>query len=141
MLVKRRPAKKMIRRPRRRLNRRPRLLRTIRGRSGVADIASLSERHTYVSGYPDGNFRGNDMYNFLNLNLADFPRAVQVAQAYQHYRIKQVKLTLKFPYDTFTDAAGNNSKPNLYYMIDKSGSIPVNPTLELLRTLGARPLH
>lgn len=79
------------------------------------------------------------MYNFLNLNLADFPRAVQVAQAYQHYRIKQVKLTLKFPYDTFADAAGNNSKPNLYYMIDKSGSIPLNPTLELLKTLGARP--
>lgn len=135
------PARKSIR-PRRRRNIRRRKAggnRRRGARSGVPDIAYLSERHSYVSKYPDGNFRSNEMYNIMDTRLDMFPRAVQVAQAYQHFKIKQVKLTLKFSYDTFQQGAGNGSRPNLYYMIDKAGALPTNSTLELLKSTGAKP--
>lgn len=79
------------------------------------------------------------MYEVHNINLADYDRAVQVSQAYQHYRIKKVKLTYKFPYDTYQAAAGGAARPNFYYMIDKSQSIPINVNLEGLKQMGARP--
>lgn len=78
------------------------------------------------------------MYEMRNTDLASYDRAVQVAQAYQHFRIKKITLTLKPVYDTYQQAAGNGTRPNLYYMIDKSGSIPDNPTLEQLKQMGAK---
>lgn len=104
--------------------------------TNVPEKASLSCKRTLV---PDGggNFTTNNMFSLLNIQLIDFQRAVNVAQSYQHYRIKSVQLTFKPTFDTF--AAGNMSKMNLYYMIDKSGSLPLNVTLEGLKQMGARP--
>lgn len=85
-----------------------------------------------------GNFATNQMYDFRNTDLNSYDRAVQVAQAYQHYRIKKITLTLKPTFDTYQQAAGNGSRPNLYFMIDKSGSIPDNVTLEALKQMGAK---
>lgn len=108
-------------------------------RSGnVPDMASLSCTRTLdVAGQP---FATNALYSLMNTQLSDFPRAVQVAQAYQHYRIKKIKIMFKPTYDTFIAAVGTTvSKPNLYYMVDKSGSVPTNITVEGLKGMGARP--
>ena len=83
----------------------------------------------------------NTMFAYSTFNLADYERAVNIARQYQRYRITGIKLTFKPEYDTFAlnPAGPNVAKPNLYYMIDKSGSIPDNVTLEGLKQAGARP--
>jgi len=100
-------------------------------------MASLSVKRSMTA---PGNaaFSSNTLYSLMNTQLLDFPRAVQVAAAFQHYRIKKVTLTFKPSFDTFTNG-GVSSKPNLYHMIDKSGSIPTNSTLEGLKQMGAKP--
>jgi len=122
--------------------RRPLRRRPLRRRGGVAakrkgnvsDFAGLSCTRTLV-----GNTT-NQMYKFNSFQLADFPRAVQVAKAYQHYRITGIKLTFKPAFDNYY--AGQPTallKPNLYYMIDKADAIPTTATLETLKQMGARP--
>lgn len=132
------------RRPRRVVRRRRAPVRrvarkSIRGVNGVPDIAMLSEVRTNKNGMdPSGNYITNTMYSFLSTRLQDFPRAVQVAQAYQYYKMKRITLTIKYAYDTFNAGLGQ-SRPNLYYLIDKGGNLPTNSTLELLKSCGAVP--
>lgn len=82
------------------------------------------------------------MFTVRDLQLNQFDRAVQVAQAYQHYRIKKVTFTLKPDYDTYatqlTVGGGYLSKPSLYFYIDKSGSMISSPTLEMLKQAGCK---
>lgn len=81
------------------------------------------------------------MYESRNEDLNNYDRAVQVAKAYQHFRMKKITMTFKPTYDTFQSGApGGSSKCNFYYMIDKSGSIPQNPTLEQLKQMGAKAI-
>lgn len=104
----------------------------------VKDFASLSVKRT-ITPVGGGNFATNVMYEDRNEDLNSYDRAVQVAKAYQHFRIKKITLTLKPTYDTYQSGApGGSSKMNLFYMIDKSGSIPQNPTLEQLKQMGAK---
>lgn len=118
-------------RPRRRVPlRRRRMMR--KTTNNVSDIASLSVRRTLAPGST------NTMYSFDDFKLSDFSRGVQVAIAYQRYRITGVKVTWKPEYDTFAPGPGA-VKPYLYYMVDKSGSLPDNVTLEALKQSGARP--
>jgi len=108
--------------------------RKYKKRTNVAEYASLS----CVRSLADANT--NTMYSLTNFQLADFPRAVAVARAYQHFRMKSIKLTFKPQYDTYAGALGAGlTKPALYYMIDKSASIPIGTTLEALKNMGARP--
>lgn len=79
----------------------------------------------------------NTLYQFNAISLANFPRATQVGQAYQMYRIKKVSFRFKPTYDTFA-ANGGNSKLNLYYIIDKTGSIPPTASVNSLKQMGAR---
>jgi len=106
--------------------------------TNVPEYASLSEVRTVVA--PATNNVINTMYSMMNTSLDQFTRAPLVAQAYQHYRIKYIKLTMKPPADTFisgTTVAFN--KPYLYHMIDKAGALPTNITLEGLKQMGAKP--
>lgn len=75
-----------------------------------------------------------------NTQLADliFDRSQAVAQAYQQYRIKYVKLTFRPSADTFPAVVGN-SIPQLYWMIDKTNSIPLNADSNTFFSMGARP--
>lgn len=125
------PAKSM--RPRRRMYRR----RGFRKARDVGDFASCSVKRTIT---PEGgaNFVTNQMYDFRNTDLASYDRAANIAKEYQHYRIKKITLTLKPTFDTYQQAAGGGSRPNLYYMIDKSGSLPDNINLEALKQMGAK---
>lgn len=126
-------------RPRRlRRARRPfRLMRSIR-KSNVPDIASCSVKTSIVPA-GGGNYATNLMYEQINIQLAQFDRALAISKAYQFYRLAKVKLTVLFPYDTFAAAAGNPGRPNFYYMLDKSGAFPAITTLTMLKQAGARP--
>lgn len=130
-------SKKPARRaPRRKVAPRRRI--PIARRANVPDQASLSVK-TSLQPNVGNNFVCNQMYNQINIQLAQYDRAVNVAKAYQFYRISKVKLTVLFPYDTFVSAAGFTGRPNFYYMLDKSGSLPVAATLDQLKQMGARP--
>lgn len=111
--------------------------RPFRKARDVPDMASLSVTSTLTPPPGNPNFLSGFMYSLMNTELANFPRAVQVSKAYQHYRISKITLKLKPSVDTF--GQGGPSKTYLYYMIDKSGSVPTNPTLELLKQMGAKP--
>lgn len=100
----------------------------------VRDIASCSVTNTLVEA------NANQMYAIDNTKLSDFSRAVQIAQGYQRFRITGVKLTVKPTLDTYaiTAAGAIYQKPNLYYVVDKTGSLPDNITLASLKQAGAR---
>lgn len=126
-------AKTVIRRRRAPRRKAPMRKRMLRKRNNAKDMASLSVVRTFAP------INTNAAVVYDNIQLADFQRAVQVAQAYQRFRMVGVKLTFKPAYDTYSQG-GPLQKPNLYYIIDKSGSIPDNFTLEGLKQAGARPV-
>lgn len=105
--------------------------------SNVPDRASLSVKRSLAVSPSQPGYATNTLYSLMNTQLLDYQRAVTVASAYQHYRIKKVSLTFKPSSDTFMVTQA--TKPNLYHMIDKSGSVPTNITLEGLKQMGARP--
>lgn len=105
----------------------------------VPDIAKLTES-TQLTAY---NCSCNQMYEKRDFNIAVNPRAAAVANAYQHYRIKKVTLIFRPTVDTFVGggALGGYTAPNLYFMIDKSGSLPSNITLGALKSMGCKPIR
>lgn len=106
--------------------------RAARATSNVKDYASCSVVRTLADVYVN-----NQMYSFDNFALADYDRAVSIARNYQRYRMTGIRVTWKPVFDTYSPATANQ-KPNLYYMIDKNGSIPDTVTLEGLKQAGAR---
>lgn len=106
--------------------------------SNVSEHATCSVKMslTDAQGQP---FVVNRMYDVHNVALSQYDRAVQVAKAYQFFRIKKIALTYKIGYDTYQAVAGGPTRPQHYYMLDKSQSIPINVTLEGLKQMGARP--
>lgn len=115
--------------------------RNRRKAANVADYASLSCKTTL---HPTGGtvYLANTMYNKIDTSLSQFPRAVLVAQGYQHYKIAKIAMTFKPTIDSFVPnqvPSATFSKPYLFSMIDKSGSIPTTVTLESLKNMGCRP--
>lgn len=107
----------------------------------VSDYAALSVTRSLSSGSPNGLFSVNQLYSLMNTALDQYDRAVQVAQSYQHYRIKSISLKFQPLFDSFVFSGTQTmGKPKLYYMIDKSGTVPTNITLEGLKQMGARPI-
>lgn len=105
--------------------------------ANVPDKASLSETRTLVA---SGGNLINTLYSLMNTSLDQYTRAPLVAQGYQHYRIKHISLKFKPPFDSYVSGTTVGfQKPYLYHMIDKSGSIPTNITLEGLKQMGAKP--
>lgn len=103
-----------------------------KSKTNVSDFASCTVIRTLTPALT------NQTYSYDNFALQDYDRAVGIAKGYQHYRITGITVRLKPAYDTYSQATPLQ-KPNLYYMIDKSGSIPDNFTLEGLKQAGARP--
>lgn len=124
------PGKKM---PRRRMARRgkksvPRAL-TTRGQ-----FAKITET------LGSQNIMPNTYYYNYNVQLTGSARAVQVAQAYQFYRISSVTYKFKPIYDTFiANGSAAASVPQLYWRIDREASLPLNSTLNTLKATGAKP--
>lgn len=126
------PTKSKLTKPRRQRRMRPRA-----NPRNVAEQASLSVSQTVLAAGP-ADFACNQMYTSRGiLKLTGYTRAEEVAKAYQFYRIKNVKITYKFPFDTFMPA--NVARPNFYYMLDKAEAIPLTATLESLKNMGAKP--
>lgn len=117
----------------------PRRRRQVRRRAtNVPERASCSVKISLTD--PQGApFVVNRMYDIHNIKLADYARAVQVANAYQFFRIKKVALTYKIGYDTYQATAGGPTRPQFYYMLDKSQSIPQTINVDGLKQMGARP--
>jgi len=114
--------------------------RGFRPARNVREYASCS-----VSQWINKNTVANQIYNMRDIALGQFARAVQVAKAYQHYRIKKVTMEFKPSYDTFAPqnfpAGANLQVPYLFYIIDKSGSVPTNVDTPALRQMGAKPIR
>lgn len=112
--------------------------RTARKMRNQPEKASMSEVRTMTAS------NVNQIYSLLNTKLADFPRATAVGQNYAQFRITNIKLRVKSPYDSYINtgpaALGSYQKPYFYYMLDKTGSIPTNITLEGLKGMGAKPI-
>jgi len=119
--------------------------RAFRAARSVPEWASATESRSLTT-ITGANYQANQMYEYNGLELAQFnARITQIAQAYQHYRIRKVTLEFKPQQDTFVPLAGapgtGINVPALYYMINKSGSIPPNPTAENLKQMGAKPIR
>lgn len=107
-----------------------------RARLDVKDQAGLT---CTQNSYPIG---ANTMYTLRNFSLSNNVRATTVAQAYQFYRIKDVILKWIPYFDTFQPGtSAGYGVPQLYYMIDKAGSIPSNADLNTLKKMGAKPIR
>lgn len=134
------PARPRTNRKAKKTNRRPARRHHKKRTGNVPDRAMCSVKRSIQD--PRGNpFVVNTMYDVHNMQLVDYQRAVQVAQAYQFFRLKNVKITYKIGYDTYQAVANGPTRPNLYYMLDKSQSIPATITLEGLKQMGARPIR
>jgi len=118
--------------------RRPRRALRSKRASNVPDIAKCSVKRTILDELQN-NFVVNQTYDIHRVQLIGYDRAVQIAKAYQFFRIKKIAVTLKVGYDTYQAGAGAATRPNLYFMLDKSQSIPQNVTLESMKQMGARP--
>lgn len=81
------------------------------------------------------------IYKLQEWSLAGYDRAVSIAQNYQYYRI--TKAIFRFIPVADTYIAGNPGElPNLYYVIDKTDSIPgAGTTVDTLLSAGARPIR
>ena len=109
------------------------------GSKNTVEYASMSEARTMSAPGP-APFNTKTLYSLMDTSLSQFTRAQQVAQAYQHYRIKYIQLKIRSSFDTYAvNPTTPIGKPYLYYLIDKAGAIPTNVSLEGLKMAGAKP--
>jgi len=130
MYAKRRPA---ARKPRRA----PRKVSKPARKPAAAPINTASVRENYTMSIPDGSLNF-----FSSVELADgqYNRSQAVAQAYQEFKIKYIKLTFRPSADTFPVVAGNTI-PQLYFQLNKANAIPTNANLQTLLDMGCRPIR
>lgn len=119
--------------------------RKFRPARSVADIAKLTENYNLTYPSPNG-WAVNTMYVKRDFTMSAVPRGAAVATAYQHYRIKKITLIVRPQVDTFLGGPAppliaGYTAPNFYYMIDKSGSLPTNPSIAALKSMGAKPIR
>lgn len=80
----------------------------------------------------------NQVYRLYDVQLNQFARAVNVAKAYQLYRIKNVKLVCSPLSDTF-QAGGGSTVPYVYFQIDRTRDIDNIRTTQEFKQLGCKP--
>lgn len=133
-MVMRRKARRAPRR-RRAVGRRPRRMFRRKAAGNTPEYASCKVVRDL--GYDSNGV----VYKLSEFGLTGFPRAINVAQSYQYFRMKLVEL--KFIPTSDTYISGNPGEiPNLYYMIDKTDSIPTTgTTLTTLQQAGAKPIR
>lgn len=109
---------------------------------GVMNSELASCKQT-ISGRP-GAFSANNIYALYNWALSNCDRAIQIAQAYQEYRISKIEVRVKPNQDTYSigTTTARSSVPYLYYIIDKTGSLFYqNVNFNSLRDAGAKPIR
>lgn len=80
----------------------------------------------------------NQAYRMYDVELSHYLRAIDVAKAYQLYRIKNCKLVLSPLADTFA-AGGGTSVPYAYFQIDRTRDLSNVRTAIELKRLGCKP--
>lgn len=80
----------------------------------------------------------NTVYTNYNAQLSSFPRAINIAQGYQFYRIKRITYKFSPLSDTFAAGAGA-TVPYLYFMIDRLQTYQNATSAAQLRAVGAKP--
>lgn len=80
----------------------------------------------------------NTVYDATNIALYQFDRLVQIARAYQYYRITKIEWVFKPEADTFTGTTG--TVPYFLYLIDK-GEVYQSTTFNEMRDAGAKPIR
>lgn len=128
-VIRRRLRRRAPLKKRRALRKRP-MMRLRRGIS--TNTAAVRENYTLT--VPDGTV---GLFS-LALSEAQYDRSQQVANVFQEYRVKYIKLTFKPSCDTFA-YPGNGPIPQLYYMVNKAAAITTSTTLQTLLDMGARP--
>lgn len=86
------------------------------------------------------NLSTNTMYQRLNTALDQFSRAVTTAVNFQFYKITGITMKFQPRLDTYI-GGGTSTVPYLYYMLDKSGSLPSTVTVGNLVQMGAKPIR
>lgn len=100
----------------------------------LSDIARVK---VVQNSYP---ITANQMYSLENFSLTNSTRASTVAQGYQYYRIRQVKVIFTAYFDTYlSGTSAGLGVPQLFAMIDKTGTIAPNASLNDLKKMGAKP--
>jgi len=103
---------------RRRYGRKPRVARSMAGTR--ADRAVVKQTLSGIA----GNTSYNSIYKAYNISLASADRAIQVANAYQEFRIKYVEMRFKPSVNMYQGLPTNNgSLPYLHFLIDKTGTM------------------
>lgn len=96
------------------------------------EFATMKETHTFST------LDANTAYRDYQCSLARFGRASILGKAYREFRITKVEYIFKANVDTY-QGGGNSVVPNLFYVIDKTGSMGGVLTTEQFRRVGARP--
>lgn len=131
--------RKTTRAPRRRQYRRRRMPMYRRMGGHVIEKAGASYATNSAPLFPNAS-----VYAFRNFSLAGASsRVIQVAQAYQFYRIKRITWELRPAYDTFQAASSGTptSVPHLYWTIDKEAVFTGNTSLQTLKGAGCKPIR
>lgn len=80
-------------------------------------------------------------YTGYSSTLANYPRAITIAEGYQLYRIKRITYKFSPLFDTFTNAS-SSTVPYLYWMIDRTQQMAgVLKNGAQFRQLGAKPIR
>jgi len=111
-----------------------RLARRMPRSSGVPEWASLTETNDF------GSLVVGTTYNINDVQLAQFARARQVAQAYQFFRIKKITFKVQPLLDTFA-STGNTQVPYLLWVINRAGYAYPGLADEWFYDNGAKPIR
>lgn len=132
-----------IRRPRRRapFRKKKTIIRKKRAMRSKR-VSHNSEYATCKELYTIKGMSSNTPYSDVEQNLAFYERAKLIAEAYQFFRIKYVKYTFIARYNTYqanTNETIAFPMPQLYSMVDKSGALPTNTSIQQLKDMGCKP--
>lgn len=131
--------------PRRRMNRNRRRLYQKKYPGGhIREYAMAQYSTSNLPLQPSQAVTGGTAYAFRNFSLSSAStRVINVAQAYQEYRIKKVTWEVRGFYDTFTApvSATTPTVPHLYWRVDKSGVYNADTTLATLKASGCKPIR
>lgn len=105
-----------------------------RGARTVPEWATMSETNDF------GSLNVGTYYNISDIQLAQFPRASNVASGYAQFRIKSLKFTYQPLLDTFP-STGNTQVPYLVWKINREGNSFGGLTYDWFLQNGAKPIR
>lgn len=127
---------KKPRAPRRRISK-LKMYRKVRATGNQPEWATMSETKEFNA--PTG-LSVNQIYNFADLQLAQFSRASVIAEGYQQFRITKVTYKIQPLLDTFS-SGGATQLPYLFWVINRTGQNYAGLNKTWFLANGAKPLR